>query len=70
MPDLLNDWYERFASSQSEPAVKDLRQRRRPKGEGQFNPAFWELYLHELFARLGFEAKVPPRFGMLPSRPN
>jgi hypothetical protein len=58
--DLLNGWFERFASSQDEQAIKDLRRRLQAKGEGQFNPAFWELYLHELFARLGFEAKVHP----------
>lgn len=58
--DLLNSWFDRFATSQSEHAVKDLRRRLEAKGEGQFDQAFWELYLHELFARLGFEANVHP----------
>jgi hypothetical protein len=57
---LLNAWFARFAASQDEPAVKDLRRRLQAKGEGQFNPAFWELYLHELFARLGFTVAVHP----------
>lgn len=58
--DLLNAWFERFAGSQDAQAEKDLRRRLMAKGEGQFNPAFWELYLHELFSRLGFAAKVHP----------
>src|SRR5690348_8959618 len=52
--DLLNEWFEHFARSQEDQAVKDLRNRLRAKGEGQFKSAFWELYLHELFGRLGF----------------
>jgi hypothetical protein len=58
--DLLNEWFEHFARSQEDQAVKDLRNRLRAKGEGQFKSAFWELYLHELFGRLGFEASVHP----------
>jgi hypothetical protein len=57
---VLNEWFERFAGSQDAAAVRDLRHRFQAKGEDQFNPAFWELYLHELFSRLGFEAQAHP----------
>ncbi len=60
---VLNEWFERFAEAQEVAAVKDLRNRLRGKGKGQFSPAFWELYLHELFARLGFDAQVHPASG-------
>lgn len=61
--ELLNQWFERFAGSQDAAAVADLRQRFRAKQRGQFLAAFWELYLHELFSRLGFEAQVHPASG-------
>ena len=58
--DLFNDWFERFAETQDAKATKDLRNRFRAKQSGQFLGAFWELYLHELFSRLGFDAQVHP----------
>ena len=67
---LLNQWFERFALSQESEAVADLRQRFRAKQKGQFLSAFWELYLHELFSRLGFEAEVHPASGRRGTRPD
>jgi hypothetical protein len=57
---LLNEWFERFGRTQHNAAVRDIRSRLRAKQTGQFFAAFWELYLHELFARLGFEIEVHP----------
>ena len=68
--DLLNEWFERFASLQDPEAVADLRQRFRAKQDGQFLSAFWELYLHELFARLGFQAQVHPASAKGDNRPD
>lgn len=68
--DLLNQWFERFATSQDAEAVADLRQRFRAKQSGQFLAAFWELYLHELFARLGFQARVHPASAKGGNRPD
>jgi hypothetical protein len=57
---LLNDWFERFASTQPAEATNYARGCFRAKQDGQFWSAFWELYLHELFCRLGFSASVHP----------
>jgi hypothetical protein len=58
--EVLNCWFERFASSQEATAATDLRRRIEAKQKGQFEAAFWELYLHEAFSRLGFEISVHP----------
>jgi hypothetical protein len=51
----LNAWFDRFAKRQVQAAVADLRGRLRAKRPLQFDAAFWELYLHELHARLGYQ---------------
>lgn len=56
----LNEWFDRFAADQDPVAVADLRGRLRAKQPLQFEAAFWELYLHELHARLGFTIAVHP----------
>lgn len=38
----------------------DLRARFRSPIDSQFKSAFWELYLHELFSRLGFRLEPHP----------
>jgi hypothetical protein len=43
--------------------VRDLHNRFRATQGGQFLSAFWELYLHELFSRLGFTPEVHPDSG-------
>jgi hypothetical protein len=55
-----NAWFARFAERQSERAVNDLRGRFGSRQDHQFYAGFWELYLHEVFARLGFEVEVHP----------
>jgi hypothetical protein len=56
----LNAWFDRFVESQGRAAVSDLRGRLRAKQALQFEAAFWELYLHEVHARLGFEVVAHP----------
>lgn len=58
--DVLNRWFERFDSSQESEAATDLRRRIEAKQRGQFEAAFWELYLHETFSRLDFEIVAHP----------
>jgi hypothetical protein len=67
--ELFNDWFARFAAHQDGPAVADLRGRLRAKQGLQFYAAFWELYLHELFSRLGYRVEVHPE-GPRPTRPD
>jgi hypothetical protein len=57
--ELLNAWVQRFASAQADNPVNDLLGRLRSDDTG-FYSAFWELYLHELFVRLGFNIEVHP----------
>ena len=59
----LNAWVDRFASLHDEPAANDLLGRLRSKEDINFYPAFWELYLHELFVRVGFDIEVHPESG-------
>jgi hypothetical protein len=61
--DVLNAWMDRFASLHDDAAVKDLVGRLRSKDDITFYAAFWELYLHELFVRLGFNIEVHPESG-------
>lgn len=68
--DLLNQWFDRFTALQDAEAVADLRQRFRAKQRGQFLSAFWELYLHELFARLGYQPEVHPTVARGGNRPD
>lgn len=58
--EVLNEWFSRFDQRQPDVAVNDLRGRLKAKQPLQFESAFWELYLHELFWRLGFEVEVHP----------
>lgn len=58
--ELLNAWFSRFAQHQPADAVNDLRGRLKAKPALQFESAFWELYLHELYWRLDFEVEVHP----------
>jgi hypothetical protein len=58
--EVLNEWFSRFEQRQPDVAVNDLRGRLKAKQPLQFESAFWELYLHELFWRLDFEVEVHP----------
>jgi hypothetical protein len=59
--DLFNDWFASLAAHQSEEAARDMRGRLRSKQTLQFYGAFWELYLHEAFTRLGFDIESHPQ---------
>ncbi len=61
--ELLNAWVGRFASLHDDAAISDLVGRLRSKEDIAFYAAFWELYLHELFVRLGFNIEVHPESG-------
>jgi hypothetical protein len=63
---VLEDWFSRWPTD-SRP---DLRARLRAKDDGQFLGAFWELYLHELHLRLGFECERDPELPDSPRRPD
>lgn len=55
-----NGWTGRFAALHPGEPTKDLVARFRSKTDQQFYAAFWELYLHEVHVRLGFEVEVHP----------
>jgi len=60
---VLNAWVDRFASLHDDTDISDLVGRLRSKEDIAFYAAFWELYLHELFVRLGFSIEVHPESG-------
>lgn len=57
---VFNQWFSRFAVEQGNEAAMDLKARFRSRRDFQFYGAFWELYLHETFARLGFRLDAHP----------
>jgi hypothetical protein len=57
---VFNAWIHRFADLQATEATNDPLGRFRSKQDLQFYAAFWELYLHEVHVRLGFEVEVHP----------
>jgi hypothetical protein len=52
----INDWYSRLCDGHQQ----GVRQRLRGGDDQHFDAAFWELYLHELFTRLGYEIACEP----------
>jgi len=54
--DLLEQWFERFPSENQDV----LRARIRSKDDRQHLGAFYELYLHELFSKSGFNVEIHP----------
>lgn len=58
-----------FVAYPSEHAA-DLRGRFRDPSPGQHLGAWWELYLHRLFSRLGFEVEVHPKLPGVPGHPD
>lgn len=52
----LEGWFARFPANEK----KDIRERFRERDRGQSIGAFWELYLHELFSRLGYSLTHHP----------
>jgi hypothetical protein len=53
---LLEEWFERYPDSHR----AELRDAYRSPLAGRHFGAWWELYLHELFLRLGYEIEVHP----------
>lgn len=54
--DLLEDFFGRYPAEHSEALRRDFRARL----PGRHCAAWWELYLHELFLRLGYEVTIHP----------
>ena len=54
--EILELWFERYPSEER----KNLRERFRSPKESNHLGAFFELYVHELFARMGFELRAHP----------
>jgi hypothetical protein len=52
--------FEQWFDSYPESGRSDLRARFRSPIDGQHQSAFWELYLHEVFSRLGFTLEPHP----------
>jgi hypothetical protein len=53
MRKLLNSWFNRYPKEDK----KDLKSR----FAGEFSPAFYELFIHELFSQQGFQLSVHPK---------
>lgn len=53
--------FEQWFASYPESGKADLRARFRSSIDAQHQSAFWELYLHELFSRLGFTLEPHPQ---------
>jgi hypothetical protein len=64
--DLLEDWFSRFPRD----TQKDLRARFRSDDNAECLGAFWELYLHEVHRRLGFELERDPQVPGTTRRPD
>jgi len=63
---MLDTWFERWPADDREA----LRSRLMAKDRANFNGAFWELYLHELHARLGFTIERDPDLPGLRTHPD
>lgn len=66
----LRDELERWFAAYPREHAADLRGRFRDAAPGQHFGAWWELYLHRLFSRLGFEVEVHPELPEVPGRPD
>ncbi len=63
---LLERWYMNLPASQH----SDIRERFRAPDNRQLMSAFWELYLHEIFTRLGFTLAPHPGVAESSSKPD
>ncbi|MGA9284021.1 MAG: hypothetical protein WBV85_01120 [Solirubrobacteraceae bacterium] len=54
--DLLEEWFSRYPVAEGVFLREDFRSRQ----AGQHVAAWWELYLHEMFTRLGYEIEIHP----------
>ena len=62
----LNDWFSRFPAKHQ----NLLKSRLISSDNSEFLSAFFELYLHELLLRLGFEMEIHPRMKETSKRPD
>src|SRR4051794_9273503 len=53
---LVNSWFDRFPSVSQD----ELRGRLTSGNDVDFNSAFWELYPHEAYGRLGYSVETHP----------
>ena len=66
MRELGNQWVEHYPIEHR----LDLLGRLQSNRLGDFHPAFWELYLHEYFLKLGFQVEVHPQVSGTTKRPD
>jgi hypothetical protein len=64
--EVLEQWFDSYPESDK----ADLRPRFRSPIDAQHQSAFWELYLHELFSRLGFTLEPHPDIAGSPNHPD
>lgn len=64
--DLVEEWFSRYPVAHQ----GDLATRFRAPGRRGFEPAFFELFLHELLLRLDFTATVHPELTATPKHPD
>jgi hypothetical protein len=62
----LDEWFSRYPIEEAE----HLREGFRSPLSSQHKAAWWELYLYELFTRLGYGITVHPQLGDSPKRPD
>lgn len=67
---LVRDELQRWLDLVPSDAQPDLRSRLRSHLERHFLAAFWELYLHEVFRRLGFDVVLHPTLASTQARPD
>ena len=65
--DLLEDWLTRVPAPHRPPLIGSFRADQNPK---EFGSAFWELYLHELYLRSGYQVTVHPSVPGASKRPD
>jgi hypothetical protein len=63
---VLEDWFSRYSADDMPKLAKDFRSPLR----GQHTGAWWELYLHETFLRLGYEIEVHPELPDASTQPD
>jgi hypothetical protein len=64
--ELLETWYQHYPAAHR----LDLVRRFRRSNHKQHDGAFWELFLHELFWRMGYGVQVHPQLAAISTRPD
>lgn len=63
---IIEGWYRNYPTAHRE----DVARRFRSKNPTQHSGAFWELYLHELFLRMGYSIEVHAGLAGSDARPD